>query len=74
MLEICWYCDSPIDVDEAVEGQVQIHKDCLLGLATSGSWDSLVARSEQQKEQHRLAIVQIDRNLRAREITILAAN
>lgn len=72
MLIDCWYCHTPIDIDESVEGHTEIHKNCLMELVTGGAWDAFVYRAEAQKQRHRTAIAQIDNRLSEQEAAILA--
>jgi hypothetical protein len=37
MLDICWYCDDPVDVDECMPDDSEFHRACALDLATNGS-------------------------------------
>lgn len=72
MMNICWLCDSPIDIDEAIEGHVEAHAECLLELITGGAWYTFMARCEQQVQQHERAIMTIRGALLVRKATILA--
>jgi len=72
MLTICWYCDSPIDVDEAVEGHTEIHADCLLELSSGGSWATFLERADRQREHHTQAITRIDQVVAGRRAALLA--
>lgn len=69
---ICWYCDYPIDVDESIEGHAEIHKDCLLELATNGAFDAFVQRAERLKREHAAAIDKLNTAVAQRETAILA--
>lgn len=73
MLTICWYCDYPIDVDESIEGHSEIHKDCLLELASGGSFDAFVQRAERLKREHVAAINKLTEAVARREAAILAS-
>jgi hypothetical protein len=71
MMEICWYCDWPIDVDESIEGHVEIHTECLIECETGGSWAIREARWQAEQDRHRRQIVRIDRLLTEQRNAIL---
>jgi len=71
-MEICWYCDYPVDVDESIEAHKEIHKDCLLELATSGGWDVFVSRCEQRRRRCEAEILLIAQIVARRESAILS--
>lgn len=73
MLELCWYCQTMIDVDEAIEGHAEIHADCLLELCSGGSWAIFIARTDNQRREYERQITRVNKTVEERRALLLSS-
>ncbi len=69
MLNLCWLCDYPIDVDEAVEGHVEAHLDCLLDL---NNWFEFKARQTARRDRLIGQVQHLDLDMAQRKAELIA--